>query len=100
MCATLGLTEAARNCPGLRLLETRESFGDVKIEVIGSDDALNTEEVFESTDLSSWIFDETLAADEMEPIERKPPKPALKMTGVQTDTYRAPRYVDRVRRDA
>lgn len=94
MGSALGLSQAARSAASLRLLQAREPFGLVEVEVFVRDDPLQTQEVLDPPHLSSRIGHQLLATHEQKMRQGEMLEPVLQVFGVQADAHGAPRGVD------
>lgn len=94
VCPALCLPQAVRFAAALRLLQAREAFRLVKVEMLVCDDPLETQKVLDSAQLPGRIRDEPLTADQMDLSLGEPGQPALQVLGVQTDPQWAPQGVD------
>jgi len=93
-----GLAEAPGRAAVLGLLQTRESFCLIEVEVFVRDDPLEPQEVLHFAHFARRIHDEPLPADKVHLGEREVLHPALQVERVDPDAQRAPRGVDEAQR--
>lgn len=88
------LAQAVRFTTSLRLLEAREAFSFVEVEVLVCDNPLEAQKVLDFAQFPGWVWDEPFPADQMDLISGEPGQPTLHVLGIQTDPQRAPQRVD------
>lgn len=64
------------------LFQAGESFGLVKVEMLVSDDPLKAQKILDLSQLTCWIGDEPLAADQMDLSSGEPQQPALQVLSI------------------
>lgn len=62
----LGLAKAPRSAAALRLLQARETFRSVEIEVLVCNDAFESKEILHAAQLAGRVRDEPFAAHEVD----------------------------------
>lgn len=80
--SAFGLAQASGLTAALRLLQAREAFRSVEVEVLVRDDAFEAEEVLHAAQLSGRVCDEPLPADKMDLREAKVLQPVLQVNDV------------------
>lgn len=90
----LWLPQAPWPAAPLGLLQTREAFGLIKVEVLVSDYTLESEEVLNPTHLPSWIRHKALAADKKEAWQREKVQPVFQVLSIDANAHRTPRRVN------
>ncbi len=94
MCPPFRLPQAVRFTATLWLLQAGEAFRFVEVEVFVRNDPLETKKVLDFAQLSRWVGDELLPADQVDLRPGEPGQPALKVLGIQANPERAPQSID------
>lgn len=97
MGPALRLPQAPWPAAALGLLQAREAFGLVKVEVLVGHHAFESQEVLNPAHLPCRVRHKSLAADKEETRQREEAEPVLQVLGVNADAHRAPRRVDQAR---
>ena len=91
----LGFAEAAWLAAALRLLETREAFGSIKVEVLVRDYSLQSQKVLHSAHFPRRIRDQPLAAHKMHLRQTEVLQPVLQVQNIHPDPDGVPGGVDK-----
>lgn len=92
--SALGFAEAARLAAALRLLQTGEAFGSIKVEVLVRDYSFQSQEVLNAAHLPRRIRDQPLAAHKVHLRQAKVLQPVLQVQNVHPDPDGVPGGVD------
>lgn len=93
----LGFAEAARLAAALRLLQTGEAFGSIKVEVLVRDYSLQAQKVLDAAHFPRRIRDQPLAAHKVHLRQAEVLQPVLQVQNVHPDTNGVPGRVDEAR---
>lgn len=89
----LGFAQATRRGAAFRLLQAREAFGAVEIEVLVRDDALQTQEVLHPRQLPCRVGDKTLPAHKVDLSQGEVAQPGFQVQNVESDPNGVPGHV-------
>ena len=92
--STLGATQTVRVTTVLGLLETREAFRGVEVEVFVTNHSFEAQKVLDTLHYFSWFLNESLTTHDVDLREREVRQPPVDVLRVNPDLNGAPRHVD------
>jgi len=90
MSPALGFSEASRLPAALRLLQAREAFGSIEVEVLVRDDSLQSQKVLDASHLPGRVRDQPLAAHKVHLRQPEVLQPVLQVQDVHPDADGVP----------
>lgn len=94
MSPALGFAEAARLAAALRLLQTGETFGSIKIEVLVRDYSFQSQKVLNAAHFPCRVRDQPLPAHKVHLRRAKVLQPVLQVQNIHPDPNGVPGGVD------